>query len=96
MNYISTRGHISNKSFNEILLSGLAPDGGLYLPASWPHFNRDELIRMGELPYPELAFSIMTPFVGDDLSDEVLMNILQDAYSAENFSEIAPLNRIGE
>ena len=96
LNYISTRGHISNKSFNEILLSGLAPDGGLYLPASWPHFNKDELIRMGELPYPDLAFSIMTPFVGNELSDEVLINILQDAYSAENFSEIAPLNRISE
>ena len=62
LNYISTRGHIAKKSFIEILLSGLAPDGGLYLPASWPHFDREELIKMGELPYPDLAFSIMMIF----------------------------------
>jgi threonine synthase len=59
MKYISTRGQSKPLSFSEILLGGLAPDGGLYLPESYPQFSDQDLNNMRGMNYTELAFHIM-------------------------------------
>ena len=65
MRYVSTRGEAPPLGFMDVTLAGLARDGGLYLPAEWPHFSKAEIARLKDLSYGELAFRIMRPFVGD-------------------------------
>ena len=69
MNYISTRGDMSRKHFCEILLEGLAPDGGLYLPESYPHVDDATLTRWRSVyhqeGYAELAFEILSLYIDD-------------------------------
>ncbi|MDR2031899.1 MAG: threonine synthase [Azoarcus sp.] len=65
MNYLSTRGHAGRPGFCDILLGGLAPDGGLYLPEHYPHIGRAELDAWRELPYAALAGEILSRFIGD-------------------------------
>ena len=96
MKYISTRGKAPVLSFDDVLLSGLARDGGLYVPETWPQFTDGEIRAFKGLSYEELAFQIMKPFVGDTVSDTDLKNILADAYSHFDHDEIAPLKKIGD
>ena len=65
MQYVSTRGHVATPSFCEILLGGLAPDGGLYLPAVYPQVTPAELDRWRALPYADLAFEVLKKFATD-------------------------------
>jgi len=65
MKYISTRGGMPPKSFCEILLGGLAPDGGLTIAESYPKFSAAELTAMAQLNYRDLAFKVISPFVDD-------------------------------
>ena len=65
MLYQSTRGSAPELSFTEVLLAGLARDGGLYVPKSWPRFTPAEWQGMVGLPYAEVAKRVMAPFVGD-------------------------------
>jgi threonine synthase len=92
--YVSTRGADAEqpKSFCEILLAGLATDGGLYLPQAYPSLSADELAVMRTLSYPELAFNIISRFV-DDIPAAALNDIIDRTYTAETFGseEITPL-----
>ena len=63
MKYISTRGQAPALDFDDALLAGLARDGGLYLPESWPQFSADEIRAMRGLSYAEIATKVMAPFV---------------------------------
>ena len=65
MRYISTRGEAPALGFEDVLLTGLATDGGLYVPESLPHFSLEEIRSWRGLPYSELAFKVMHPFVDD-------------------------------
>ena len=65
MQYVSTRGHARGQRFCDILLEGLAPDGGLYLPAHYPRVDDATLTRWRALPYAELAFEILSLYVDD-------------------------------
>ena len=65
MRYISTRGHAPIRDFAGVLLAGLAEDGGLYVPESWPHFLAADWRAMRGLPYHALAARLIHPFVGD-------------------------------
>ena len=76
-------------------MTGLARDGGLYLPARWPHFTPDELRSFEGLSYPDLAFRILTPFVGDDVAPAVFKKIVDDAYAGFHNQLVAPLRQIG-
>ena len=78
MNYISTRGKTAPKPFSEVLLMGLAPDGGLMLPESYPQISRETLDEWRNLSYPELAFEIMSLFVTDIPADD-LRDIVETA-----------------
>jgi threonine synthase len=72
-------------------LTGLAADGGLYLPKQWPGFSRDEIREMAGLSYKELAFRVITPFVDEDIAAPDLWPMLNDAYAGFNHQAIAPL-----
>ncbi|WP_193164577.1 threonine synthase [Microbulbifer hainanensis] len=91
MKFISTRGSAPSLSFADTVLTGLASDGGLYVPESLPKFSREEIADMAGLDYRELAFRIIQPFVGDDLSDEELRGIIERAYGNFRHSAVAPL-----
>ena len=63
MRYISTRGNMSSKAFTEVVLSGLASDGGLAIPESYPRISESELEQWRNLNYPDLAFKIISKFM---------------------------------
>lgn len=83
MKYVSTNLNASPVTFSEALLRGLAPDGGLYLPSSFPLLQPGELEAMTGLTYPELASEIVGKFAGNDIADEDLESICREVY---NFS----------
>ena len=96
MNYISTRGQAPVVPFDDVLLRGLAPDGGLYVPEAWPQFSATEIAAFKGLPYPELALRVMRPFVSGAIGDGALAGIIDGAYENFDTPEIAPLKEIGE
>jgi len=88
MKYISTRGHSTPQSFSDILLGGLAPDGGLYLPEPYPQVA-DHLNEWRTLDYAELAFRILSLFI-DDIPPADLRSICQKTYTAEAYRHCRP------
>jgi threonine synthase len=92
MRYISTRGGSPPGSFTSILLEGLAPDGGLAVPESYPRFATSDLARLRSLGYRELAFEILSRYM-DDIAPEDLRGIIDRTYTADIFGsdEIAPV-----
>ncbi len=97
MLYLSTRGHPDRKHFCEILLEGLAPDGGLYLPEQYPQVASEQLSRWRGLPYAELAFEVLSLYI-DDIPAEDLRAICRTTYTEEVFGtkEIVPLKKLEE
>ena len=95
MNYLSTRGHPDRKRFCEILLEGLAPDGGLYLPDEYPQIDTATLAKWRKLPYAELAFEILSLYI-DDIPPADLKAICAKTYTAEVFGtpDIVPLREL--
>ncbi len=91
MRYISTRGQAPDRDFADVLLAGLAEDGGLFVPQTWPHFSPADFRSMRGLPYAELAARVMQPFTGTALPFEVLRNICHEAYSGFGHPAVAPL-----
>jgi threonine synthase len=84
MKYISTRGQSPALSFNDVLLGGLAPDGGLYLPERYPHFSNADLTMMRGMNYRDLAFAILSRLiVPDDISAADLRAIIDKTYRAD-------------
>lgn len=96
MKYISTRGNAPALDFENVLLAGLAPDGGLYVPQEYPHFTADEIRKMQTLSYSELAAKVMAPFTAGCLSEAELQDIAQDAYGKFTHATVAPLKQIRE
>ncbi|HEY9029272.1 MAG TPA: threonine synthase, partial [Burkholderiaceae bacterium] len=92
MKYLSTRGDTTPRSFSEILLEGLAPDGGLYLPASYPQVDDATLSRWRALSYAELAFEILSLYI-DDVPATDLKALAAKTYTADVFGtpQIVPL-----
>ena len=84
MHYVSTRGQSAPASFSEILLGGLAPDGGLYLPCEYPQVSDAELNRWRTLSYAELAFEVLRKFA-TDIPEADLRAITQKTYTAETY-----------
>ena len=79
MHYISTRGHKAQKTFCQILLEGLAPDGGLYMPEAYPQVDGDMLDRWRGLSYADLAFEIVSLYA-DDIPPADLQSICSRTY----------------
>jgi threonine synthase len=104
MRYISTRGNAPAKTFTEILLAGLAPDGGLYLPEHYPQVTRAELDVWRNLSYANLAFAVLSKFA-TDIPSANLKAIINKTYTAEVYSngradsdakQITPLRKLSE
>lgn len=97
MKYVSTRGHTEPMSFSDVLLMGLAPDGGLMLPETYPHIDEHTLQQWRQLSYTELAFAIMRLFVTDIDADD-LKQLIDKTYTQAVFNskEITPVSRLYE
>jgi threonine synthase len=95
MRYLSTRGHADRKRFCEILLEGLAPDGGLYLPETYPQVSAATLEQWRKLPYASLAFEVLSLYI-DDIPSADLKAICEKTYTEEVFGtkEIVPLRKL--
>lgn len=90
--YFSTRGGSANQSFTDVLLTGLAPDGGLYIPQEFPPLSNDSLKEMQGKSYADIAYQVTAPFVGDAIPKEIFQKILKEVYE-DNFEHdaVAPL-----
>jgi threonine synthase len=84
MRYVSTRGGMAPATFSDILLGGLAPDGGLTLPEAYPILAPGELAGWRGLSYPELAFALLRPFA-DDLPADDLRALIDKTYTVAAF-----------
>jgi threonine synthase len=95
MKYVSTRGRAAGQSFTDILLEGLAADGGLAVPEQWPRITRPKLDAMRDLAYPQLAFEILR-FFADDFPGAELKRVVERSYTKEAFGtpEITPLKTL--
>ncbi|CAN5587463.1 threonine synthase [soil metagenome] len=95
MKYLSTRGHADRKQFCEILLEGLAPDGGLYLPEQYPQVDAATLAKWRGLPYADLAFEILSLYI-DDVPPADLRALCRKTYTQEVFGTgaIVPLKKL--
>ncbi len=91
MRYVSTRGSAPVLEFNDVLLAGLARDGGLYVPERWPVFSPEEWARLAGLDYPVLAARVMAPFIGDALSEAALETLAREAYAGFSHRAVTPL-----
>jgi threonine synthase len=95
MRYVSTRGEAPTLGFSDALLAGLARDGGLYLPETWPRFSAEEIRAMRGLAYPDLAIRLLTPFVGGEIDDKTFGRIVRDAYSTFRHKAVCPIVQTG-
>ena len=91
MRYISTRGAAPVIGFKEATLTGLASDGGLYVPQAWPTLSEDAIAGLAGLSYAETAVRVMLPFVGDDLSEAELRTLCEAAYGRFSHAAVTPL-----
>lgn len=94
MRYISTRGRAPELDFDDVLLTGLARDGGLYLPQSWPAFTADVIRALRGLSYPELAARVIGPFTGGTIAPADLSAILTESYRDFGHKAVAPLRQL--
>ncbi|MCV2446521.1 threonine synthase [Paracoccus sp. DMF] len=91
MRYVSTRGRAPVLDFEQAMMTGLARDGGLYLPEAMPMFSADEIAALEGLPYEDVALRIVTPFVGDSFSQDELKGAIARAYAGFDHVARAPL-----
>ena len=95
MKYISTRGQSPALSFEETMLTGLAPDGGLYVPETVPTMSHEEIAALAGLSYEEIAFRVLRPFTGDSFSDDTFRDLIGKAYRGFGHDARAPLVQLG-
>src|SRR5688572_27373306 len=91
MQYISTRGVAQALNFEEVTLAGLASDGGLYLPETWPVLTPDQIRALAGLSYVDTAVAIMAPFVAGSLDEEELRALCTQAYGRFAHKAVTPL-----
>jgi threonine synthase len=96
MDYVSTRGSAPTLDFEGVTLTGLASDGGLYVPQQWPHFSHADVAAMRGLSYVETAVRVMAPFVGSSLTEEELRSLCSQAYGRFSHAAVTPLAQLDE
>jgi threonine synthase len=95
MRYVSTRGEGAPLDFVEVMLAGLARDGGLYVPETWPKIAPDAIAAFAGRPYAEVAVEVIKPFVGDTIAEADLARMAQEAYGTFRHPATAPLVQLG-
>ncbi|MFD2264154.1 threonine synthase [Lacibacterium aquatile] len=96
MQYVSTRGQAPQLPFDDLVLTGLARDGGLYVPAAWPKLSTAEWRGLRGKTYQEVAFAVLKPFIGGTISDDDLQAIIEDTYKDFRHPAVAPLKQLGQ
>ena len=97
MEYVSTRGSTPALGFEDVLLSGLARDGGLFVPAHWPSLETAEMRALSDLDYAAIAARIIRPFIDVDvLDDNALAHLTRDTYEWFDHPDVAPLRQIDD
>ncbi|NGP17441.1 threonine synthase [Devosia aurantiaca] len=91
MQFVSTRGQAPALGFSDAVLAGLATDGGLYVPASWPQISSDEIASFAGKPYAEVAYAIISRFTEGEIAADKLKEIIDGAYATFRHPSIAPL-----
>ena len=94
--YVSTRGSAPPLTFGDVLLTGLARDGGLYVPEEWPQLLPEQLRRFANRPYDAVAVEVMWPFVEGTIERGTFESIVFDAYSTFDDPDVAPLRKLSD
>jgi len=95
LRYVSTRGAARPLAFDDVLLAGLAPDGGLYVPREWPRLTAAEIADLAGRSYAEITFRVLRPFVGNAIRADDLEALVADAYAGFGHEAVAPLRQLG-
>ncbi len=95
MSYISTRGNAPELGFEDVLLAGLARDGGLYVPREWPTLSPETIASFAGRPFAEVAVEVIHPFVGGAISKVDLLAMARDAYAGFGHPAVTPLVQTG-
>src|SRR5579871_3992611 len=93
--YISTRGEAPPLGFVDVTLAGLARDGGLYVPESWPRLDRETIAGFAGRPYAEVAVEVLRGFAGGAVADSDLARMAREAYATFRHPAMTPLRQIG-
>jgi threonine synthase len=93
--YVSTRGEAPPLGFMDVTLAGLARDGGLYVPESWPALTPSTIAGFAGRPYAEVAVEVIRPFVGDAMSEADLSRLAREAYGTFRHPAVVPLSQVG-
>ena len=96
MRYKSTRGNCPEVRFSEVLLGGLAPDGGLYMPTDFPFFSQEEIHSWSELKFYEIAAKVLYPYVEEEIEEIVFEKLVKEAYSSFDTEDVVALQPIEE
>lgn len=96
MKYVSTRGQAPVLGFEDVLLTGLASDGGLYVPESWPALSESEIRSLRSRPYVDVAQAVLSPLVGDAFVPAHLKEMIDAAYGSFSHQAVAPLKQLSE
>ena len=94
LSYISTRGSAPRLSFDDVLLAGLARDGGLYVPETWPRLTPDEIAAFAGLPFSQIAVSIIDRFAGGAITRRDLSRMAEEAYATFGHAAVTPLVQV--
>ncbi len=96
MKYVSTRGQAPELTFEQAMLTGLARDGGLYVPETFPTLSTDQIASFAGKPYEDVAFEVMKPFVGDTFTDTEFKEIIKRAYAGFSHAAKCPVVQLSE
>jgi threonine synthase len=96
MRYVSTRGRAPVLGFEDVVLAGLARDGGLYVPQTWPQIDPADFERLSTLSYSDLAVEIMYPFVEEAFSRDEFSVLVHESYETFNVEAVTPLRKLGD
>ena len=95
MRYISTRGTAPILTFGQAMMTGLARDGGLYVPQAVPQFSTADFAALAGKSYEEIAYGVMKPFMGDTFPDDEFRGLIAKAYAGFGHDARAPLKQLG-
>ena len=96
MRYVSTRGEAPDLNFEDVLLTGLARDGGLYVPSHWPEWHSRDITALQGQSYEDVAFAVMHRFIGGAIPDAELKAMIASAYASFGHPAVAPLKQLDD
>lgn len=96
LKYVSTRGHQRKLKFYEVLFEGLAPDGGLYVPETWPQLDKPTISSFVNKNYKEIAYDVISPYIDDSINEDELRTLIKKSYEKFDTEEVTPLKKISD